>query len=213
MTDPKRSILLAVLGSTLAFCAVPVRGADEAANTSTNSTAFATELRREALPGLPPATRAYLNAGTNRFAFLVPPGFRLDASAGTSIVLNSPDYASLITLRVREPQSVKTADELKKIGRRWLLKEHPGAVIQSEFSRTVDGQSGPAFDLRCRIAGGAPESVRAVFIPSSVGVLEFQLVCSPARFRKASYRFNGMLLSFCASHGGKLDIVPLSNKL
>src|SRR5580704_4695636 len=36
------------------------------------------EVRTESGPGIRTARRAYLSAGTNRFAFLVPEGFRMD---------------------------------------------------------------------------------------------------------------------------------------
>jgi hypothetical protein len=215
MRDPKRLSISIALSLAAALGVLSAEGDDTSApaQVSTNHPVFTAELRNESAPGLRSISRAYLRCGTNQFAFLVPPGFRLDASDGTKVVLTSPDYGTLITLQLREPLSATTAAETKEMCRQSLIEQYPNASISLEFSRAVDGLSGPAFDLSRRIAGGAVELVRAVFIPSPAGVLEFKLVCSPARFRKASYRFNSLLLSFRAGHDGKLEIVPLSSKL
>src|SRR5438445_10929577 len=51
----------------------------DTANT-TNQSAISVALKFEGGPGLVPTTRAYITAGTNKFAFLVPDEFKLTSS-------------------------------------------------------------------------------------------------------------------------------------
>jgi hypothetical protein len=92
-----------------------------------------------------------------------------------------------------------------------LLKDHPRAKILLEFSRAAGGRTGPAFDLQWPVQGML-QAARTAFIPSAVGTIEFKLITNPKKFRSATYKYNNLLLSFCSSRNGELDIAPLSNK-
>src|SRR6185369_13470974 len=54
---------------------------------ATNQTAIAVALKFEGGPGQIPTTRAYITAGTNRFAFLVPDEFKLASSDSQKVTL------------------------------------------------------------------------------------------------------------------------------
>jgi hypothetical protein len=55
-------------------------GADDPGWTcASNPPPLRVEVRHEGGPGLSAADRAYVTAGTNKFAFLMPPGYRLGA--------------------------------------------------------------------------------------------------------------------------------------
>jgi len=182
----------------------------------TNYLSLKAELRQEIVPGFPPATRVIGTAGTNKFTFLAPRGFRVDASDPKKITLVSSNETTFITLRIRRPLpaaagSAKTKPSREKYRER-LLSEHSSEKVLSEFSRNVDGHSGFAFDVQWSIAGGSIQSARVVFVPTPEGLLEFRLKTTPNVFRASAYKFNNVLLSFRASRNGDLEIVPLSNK-
>jgi len=186
-------------------------------NSGTNAPAVTAELRQEIVPGFTSVTRVYVSAGTNKFAFRAPRSFRVDASNPKKISLTSTNDITFITVRSLPSLPKKTDAEKKKslreICRELLLAEHPGAKILTEFTREADGHSGPAFDLQWPNAAGALQSARVAYIPVPAGILEFQLSTKPDHFRAATYKLNNVLLSFRASKDGKVEMMPLSNKL
>jgi hypothetical protein len=166
----------------------------------------------EHVPNLLPAFRAYLTAGTNKFAFLVPAGFRMDISGEDGFSLVSADYRCWLTFRIAGPVP-PGAKELKPGAcRELLLIRRPGAKILEEFSLAAAGQRGPAFSLQWKGPSGVSQSARAVFIPSPAGVLEFGVFASPDNLPKFHGSFNTLLNTFCIGVGGKLEISPLSSK-
>jgi hypothetical protein len=190
---------------------------------------FAAGARADDLPALPPPLqvtvvnamprgepvfRACVTAGTNKFAFLVPGGFRLDANHSTPEVISlvSKNYNGWLTLRIAGPMPEGGKELESGPCRELLLSRHPGAKILNEFSLTAAGRSGLAFDLQWEMTGGMMQSMRVAFIPSEVGVLEFSLAASQRAFSKYQGSFNTMLISFRASVNGKLEAPPLSDK-
>jgi hypothetical protein len=196
---------------------LPARGEDlKTGDVQTNVPAITAQLQPEVVPGFPPITRVIASVGTNKFAFLAPRSFRVDASNPQKIILTSTNEITFITVSVLHPAPKETSTE-KKVSfrdtcRELLLAEHPGGKILSEFTRSADGRSGPAFDLQCPVPAGGVQSARVAFIPTPVGVLEFELITRPDLFRSAGYKLNNVILSFRVSKNGKLKIVPLSNK-
>ncbi|MBM3841452.1 MAG: hypothetical protein FJ398_26580 [Verrucomicrobia bacterium] len=69
------------------------------------------------------------------------------------------------------------------------------------------GQSGPAFDLDWRTAGGVRRNARVGVISFPGGSLECVLTSSPGSMRQDCQSLNQLLLSLrCASLDGKLDL-------
>ncbi len=168
----------------------------------------------DATPARQPVYRAYVTAGTNKFAFLLPGGFRMDAKslAQNTITLVNTDYTCWITFRIAGPVPIGAKELDPKPCREILLSQHPGATILEEFSLGAASQSGPAFDLHWETSGGVAQAARAVFIPSAAGILEFSLLASRGNLSKFRGSFNSLLVSFRASVDGKLEIPPLPDK-
>ena len=201
---------------SLSFCSLGwlVLAADPVASPFAESTPLSVEVKHEAGPGLLPANRAYVTAGTNKFAFLLPDGFRLDQSDPCRVALVSSDFACLLTLRIigALPPGAEGPDA--GACRKQVLTEHPGAKILEEFSRSAANRSGPAFDFRWSASTKLERHALAAFIPSQAGILEFRLVSSLEKFEASRAAFNSLLLTFRASDAnGRLSIVPLSDRL
>jgi hypothetical protein len=192
----------------------PVGAADSAGSCASNPPPMRVEVRYEGGPGLSPANRAYVTAGTNKFAFQMPAGFRLESADPQKVTLVNADYNCLLSWRILGPVPPESPGLDPASYRELLLERHPGGKIIEEFTLPALGRRGPAFDLRWNAKGGAPRYERDVFIPALAGVLEFSLVGSPEKFKAAQPEFHLLLLSFRASDAnGKLVVPMLSDKL
>ena len=163
----------------------------------------------EPVPNLPPVPRACVTTGTNQFAFVVPEGFRVDASNPETILLTQNDYSCFLTLRIASPAPADPSDVKPDFCRALLSSRFPGAKISEAFSLAAANHSGPAFNLQWTNASGVAQSARVAFIPSAAGLLEFSLVASPGKFSGGQPPFNSLLLTFRTNEGGKLEILPL----
>jgi hypothetical protein len=188
--------------------------ADPAWGCASNLPPLRVEVRHEGGPGLSAADRAYVTAGTNKFAFQMPAGFRLETSDPQSVTLVSSDYSCVLTWRIFGPVPSESPELDPAACREVLLQRHPGAKILEEFTLSALSRRGPAFDLRWNANGGMPRCERVLFIPALAGKLEFSLVASPERFLAAQSEFDLLLISFRASDAkGKLVVPMLSDKL
>jgi hypothetical protein len=171
------------------------------------------EVRTDNEPGSLPARRAFVTAGTNRFAFSVPEGFRLDSSSQDLVSLISGDYHSVLTFRIAAPAALASQEPPAAVWRQAVLEQHPGATILRQFTLTAANRTGPAFDAAWSAPGGLQRNQRVAFIPALAGTLEFSLVCTTDAFLKAQYDLNFVLLTFRASDAqGRLDLPRFSNK-
>src|SRR5215475_4350844 len=66
----------------------------------TNQTPISIAFKFEGGPGQIPTTRAYITAGTNKFAFLVPDEYKLASSDPQKVTLMKGDGSCLISVRV-----------------------------------------------------------------------------------------------------------------
>lgn len=178
----------------------------------TNPAALKVEVRVDGGPGVLPARRAYLTAGTNRFAFLLPTNFRLNSTDATQVQLVTADYGCTLTVGLlpnSSPQRLTPA-----AGRELLQTRFPSPQIEAESTLAAAGQSGPAFDLRRAGPGGITQAARVAYIPSRAGTLEFCLSTSPEKLSQMLGDLRFVMLTFCASDAqGNLKIRPLSTKL
>src|ERR1043165_2165611 len=69
----------------------------------TNDAAISVAFKFEGGPGQIPTTRAYITAGTNKFAFLVPGEFKLASAEPQKVTLMKRDGSCLISVRVVGP--------------------------------------------------------------------------------------------------------------
>ena len=169
---------------------------------------------REVVPGMDPIYRIYVTAGTNRFALLTPNGFRASADPQAGVVtLSHAAGGCNLRFQLGGPMPADAKELKAEMLREPLLARYPGARVLDEFTVTAAGHSGPAFDLNWPAPSGLPLFIRAAFVPSDAGILEFTMTTSPAKARESHPVFNAFLLTFRASQGGKLEVTPLSNKL
>jgi hypothetical protein len=206
-----------LIAAALLSCWLPAgsaSGAESAWNCTSNAPPLQVEVRHEGGPGLSAANRVYVTAGTNKFAFQLPVGFRLETGDPQKITLVSADYNSLLTWRILGPVPSATPESASATYRELLMERHPGGKIIEEFTRPAVGRRGPAFDVRWSASTGGPRDERIVFIPALAGVMEFSLVSSPEKFKAAQPELDLLLLSFRASDAkGKLVVPLLSDKL
>lgn len=192
----------------------PVASAQESSEgAATNQpTALSTMLKSEEMVALQPVQRAYVTYGTNQFAFVVPHGYRMDASNPEKIVLFNSDYSCYIAFRIAESLGYGSRDVLSSACRQLVLERYPNAKILDEFSQSAASHSGPAFDLQWTNSARITQFTRVAFIPTAAGVLEFTLVTNAGKFTEGQYFLNSVMLTFRTNEGGKLHISPLSDK-
>ncbi len=181
--------------------------ADAPAGT-TNKMAYNASLRRGETIGLHQVQRAFLTVGTNQIAFIVPGGFRMDASDPQKILLTNPDSGCFISVRISSAAQVEPGSEASFF-RGAALNRFPGAIISQESSELVANHSGPAFNLVWVNTSGASQSARIDFIPTAAGVLEFSVLAPTANFKDAKDTFESLVGSVQNNENGKIVIVPL----
>jgi hypothetical protein len=220
-SNPKRSpgpCARSALACALAFfgclAGAFAGGGEGYSNNRTNPPAFKAWVRVEGGPGLRTARRAYVSAGTNRFAFVVPDGFRMESSDAERAILVSPDLSCQIVFRILDPVGGVSTELDPAAYRELLLSRYPGAKILEEQSRTVADRTGPAINLRWNDVGHIAREGSFVFIPFEGQVLELSFAASPERFNAAWPGFYSVLLTFRASdRNGKLTVPMLSDRI
>ena len=171
-------------------------------------------MRHEEGPGLLPTDRVYATAGTNKFSFLVPLGYKMETWSDGRVALVNKDYSRQITFRIASPLPMNGGELDNEIFSGRVLAEHPGAKILKVTSGMADSRRGPAIEIQCTGTGGAPRRAQIAYIPSWSWVLEFSLICSPDKYEEARHQFNTVMLTFRASDPkGDLHISPISDKL
>jgi hypothetical protein len=180
----------------------------------TNMPPVAAEMRHEEGPGLLPADRAYVIAGTNKFAFLIPPGLKLETWSQHLVALVTRDYSCQITFRLAGPLPADASEVSADVYRARLLEEFPGARILKSFSAIADSHRGPAYEADLPGSAGSWRRGLIAYIPSRTAVLEFCLNCVPEKFEAARQQLSTVMLTFRSSdENGQLHISPLSDKL
>jgi hypothetical protein len=206
-----RNHFLAAFALGALFLAGRVAASDTlAASTgvATNRPAFGASLRSGETVGDHQVQRIFLDVGTNQFAFIVPAGFRMDASDPQKIVLYNEDEGCYIIVRVSHPafsDGVPQDDYFRATA----LSRFPGARISEEFPDAAAGHTGTAFILRWNNAAGMPQSGRSSFILCADGVLDLTAIAPADHFRDAQNYLTILMTSIRSNETGKLVIVPL----
>jgi len=181
---------------------------------ATNDTALTARVQIEGGAGLKTIRRAYVNAGTNRMAFVVPDGFRLESTDATQAVLVSSAFACQIRFRLLDSIPLTAGEPDAAACRQSLLDRCHDATILEEASRTVNQRTGPVINLRWNGAGHIPLQGSFVFLPYEGQVIELSLVASPEKLNLAWPDFHLVLLTFRASDkNGRLAVPMLSDKI
>jgi hypothetical protein len=179
----------------------------------TNPPPISVAVKFEGGPGQIPTSRAYITVGTNKFAFLLPGGFRLSQSDAQKVAMVKDDGSCVISLKVISltPAAIKSFDGAA--ARALLAEEHPDGTITTEFGMSAANISGPAFEVVWG-AGPLARASRIGFVPLRAGVIEFSVDASPKNLTPSLGDLNYVVLTFRASdENGKLEATPLSDKL
>lgn len=211
----RRNLAASLLIIAWAIFPGTIFGAEGSSNSDSSTnlpSPFKVVSRNEEMLGDRPVQRAYLSKGTNQFAFVVPPGFRLNATSPGKLSLINANDNGFITFRVAAPlpswPRELSADDCRDL----VSAQFPTAKIDREFTQPVADHSGPAFDVSWTNSGGGGQSARIVFLPSPAGILEFCLEGNPNSFGANQTAFYSVLLSFRTNERGKLEIAPLSDR-
>jgi hypothetical protein len=167
----------------------------------------------EFVPNLEPITRVYARVGTNEFAILVPPGYRMSDSDGLKVTFVNADYNCYLTFQVCR----RALPEVKELNpddyRGAALGEHPGASLAQEFTVGALSTVGPAFDIKWTGAGGVGRMERVAYIRSENWIVKFTMLANADVFGGGQAAFNSLLLNFRASQGGKLVLNKISDRI
>src|SRR5664279_4247201 len=129
----KRFNLFVVTSLSLWLLAGPAGAADTGWSCASNTPPLRVEVRYEGGPGMSAANRAYVTAGTNKFVFQMPAGFRLETADPQKVTLVSADYNCLLTWRILGPVPAASPDLDPAACRELLLERHLGGQILEEF--------------------------------------------------------------------------------
>jgi hypothetical protein len=155
--------------------------------------------------------RAYVTVGTNKLAFVVPEGFRADASDPQRIVISDVNCTCFITFRFVDLEPAASKELQPDSYRDLALGRFPDARITNEYTDFVGNRSGPGFDLRWKNWGGTEQCARVAYIPSAAGVMEFSLVSSSARFEGCQTLLRTLMSSLRNNEDGPLKITPITD--
>jgi len=134
----------------------------------------------------------------------------MELAQDNHVSLVSGDLSCLLSFSVSDASSYEMTSQTC---RNLVLQRHPDAKIAAEFNLAAANHSGPAFDLQWT-AGGLERYQRVAFIPCQGTTLEFSLTSSPEKVGTGQASLNFMMMTARASDAsGKLEIVPLSDKL
>lgn len=195
------------------FAEAESSGATAKNTNPTNPPPISVQVKFEGGPDQIPANRAYITAGTNKFAFLLPDSFRLSQSDAQKVSMVKRDGSCIISVRVigLTSSAIKSFDGAA--ARALLAEEHPDAMISTEFGMSAADASGPAFEILWG-AGAMARASRIGFVPLRAGVLEFSVDASPKNLAPSLGDLNYVVLTFRASdENGKLAATPLSDRL
>ena len=94
-----------------------------------------------------------------------------------------------------------------------LSERHPGGKFVNEFTRPAVGHSASVFDTEWKAATGPDMKTRALYVPTTAGVLELTLTTSAKNFPAQLANLNELLGSLDARVNGKLVVRRLGGAL
>jgi len=153
--------------------------------------------------------RVFMKVGDRQLMFVVPQGdFSADTSDSEKVVLVSQDYTCSLSFRITSLGNAAGASLNPDVCRAWLATRFGKPTVLEELSLRAANFSGPGFDVVSK-PNGVPRSSRVTFIPSPVGILEFEMSSSPAKFSEAKSMFQSWLRGFQMSEvNGQIKVVP-----
>ena len=154
------------------------------------------------IPEKGPVTGYFVLSGENKFSFLAPPGWRMEANQEErKISFYKKDLSSQLTLQIVPVPVIlpAAAEEQKARWRERVLTAFPEATIKEQFDCYAGGRPGMGFDLERNFPKDLKLTTRAAYIPYSTGVIEFQLTATPGNFTKHQFALGALMTSFKVS--------------
>jgi hypothetical protein len=156
--------------------------------------------------------REFLNCGTNRFMFVLPPGLRSETQGPNSILLTGRDGGCYLTVAVfgagqDDPASEEVEAKCKQIPSRF-----PGATKVEQFNMMVAGREAKGVQLRQQLPKVGERIVRVVWASFPGAMVEFTLNSSAASASQTIQTMDGILVSFRAGENGKIEIARRTAK-
>lgn len=198
---PRRKQVCPLLAA-ISLCLIPPAGRADDSNSETNAPEPATaRLTARVEPGEfigeEQIRRVFVNAGTNRYGFIVPPGLRVDASSSGRLTLVEPAMGYYLTMQV-----IDQAPD----ARTQLRQRYPGGEITEQSTTEAAGHRGAVYDLRWKNPEGVNRWVRTVFLPAGGSMLQFDLVSDQARLNEAQLALSGLLQRLQSNEQGQLQM-------
>jgi len=205
----RKSIILPLaIGVSLSLLAQPARPDAPAEVTQPAKIALDATVLDGEKAGSEATQCVVMSLGVRRLMLTAPQGFRANTTHPDKVTFANQDFSCVLSFRVVSPGSVAASALKPNLCRGWLAARFVDLRIEEEFSLTVPGGSGPAFDLKCNVDGLVRAS-RVAFIASPVGVLEFNSLSSPEESETAKLNLRFLSRGFRISDAnGQFEILP-----
>jgi hypothetical protein len=222
MREIRGIVLAAIVLSSAAIAAKiwatpPVQSESSAGKANdengTNPPPISVSVKVQGGPGQIAVNRAYITAGTNKFAFLIPDDYRLASSDAQAVTLMKADGSALVTIRVINWVANASKPFDGATARQLLTQEHSDAIIAAEFGMSAANAAGPAFEILWG-SGVLARASRVGFVPLRAGVIQFSLDASPKNLAPSIADLNSITLTFRASdESGQLEATPIFDRI
>jgi len=171
---------------------------------------FAVKLLPGEILGQERIFRTLIKSGTNEFIFVVPEGLRVEVRDAGSILMASQDLGYYVSIRMlkRPPSDGRLTEALRE----QIARQYPQARNLEEYNSVVADRAGTGFQLRQALPGGNPRLVHILWVPFRAGLFEFVLSTDSSNASAGFGAFDMIRLTFSSNEGGKLTIVPRSDK-
>jgi hypothetical protein len=138
-----------------------------------------------------------LLAGSNRFSFLPPVGWRISGDAEKrEVVLLSHDQVVSISVKLVDTGIAAKGKQDLDQRREEVVRRYPNAKMVSEASCYSGNCRGICFDFQRIASKNSKLSTRLAFVPFSNGTIEFLLTAPNEKSEESSFTFANFLTSF-----------------
>ena len=163
---------------------------------------FSLGSRTSEIPESGKVTYTILHTERNETSFLPPAGWKSDVDAkGGTITWTSPDYQSMIRLKISHNGGDQTPKLRPEELREMVAQEISDAKINEEFPCFTSGASGLALDCEHVVKGQFVMSSRVALVPMTGGLAQFNLTSPKDQFVKRQIDFSRFLNSFRIESG------------
>ena len=168
---------------------------------------FAVKVEREPVNTAEPIYRAYVTVGEERFTFLIPEKYQTGGdSAHGRLTLINVNTGSLITFNFLDSTPGESPTPSPDAYREMLAGRYPGAKFTREFKRAALGRTGHVFEIEWKGQGDLAQKTRALYVPTSAGILELTATSGIKNFRATQALFDDFVGSITPGVNGSLAV-------